>query len=210
VPEKPNREAVERFAFLCGEIADRIREQQAGWRATTPMLGDIDELLRELTACSNTIGLPHPPIREDISKEGTKWSAQIELFYPGESQTRRMGTLWNGDTSVDEWVPSNLPHWRGEAIICLERWQRHVKSPLFCQKGLPPSEANVKKLFPAGIPSDPDIIDLAVRIQANSGSGKSMRQTAREYTGETMQHQPRADSLLARIRMMRNRGKLNL
>ena len=71
-------------------------------------------------------------------------------------------------------------------------------------------DANVQKLFPNSVPDDPDIRDLALRLNAAKGSGKSQAEIAREITGEAISNDPIAQALLARIRMLRNRGKLNL
>lgn len=72
------------------------------------------------------------------------------------------------------------------------------------------SDANIQKLFPNGVPGDPDIRDLAVRLNAAKGTGKHQAEIAREVTKETVGDDPKAKALLARIRMFKNRGKLNL
>ncbi|MCA9125016.1 MAG: hypothetical protein H6822_19730 [Planctomycetaceae bacterium] len=72
------------------------------------------------------------------------------------------------------------------------------------------NEENVRKLFPQGVPDDSEVVDVVVRLDAARGTGKSKSEIAREYTGETSPNDEKAKKILARIRMLRNRGKLNL
>ena len=67
--------------------------------------------------------------------------------------------------------------------------------------------ANNPKLFPGGTPPNQDITDLAVKLQTERDSGKSMNQIAREFTNGD---EAKAKRLLAHIRTLRRRGKINL
>jgi hypothetical protein len=71
-------------------------------------------------------------------------------------------------------------------------------------------DANTQKLFPKGIPQNPDVIDLVVRLNTEKGSGRSMNQIAQEFTGETAQNDPKARSLLSQIRRMVRKGRVKL
>jgi len=70
--------------------------------------------------------------------------------------------------------------------------------------------ANNRKLFPKGVPNNPDIVDLVLRLDSQRNSGKSMNQIAREFTEKSEGNEKRAQSLLAQIRRMRRDGRLNL
>jgi hypothetical protein len=70
--------------------------------------------------------------------------------------------------------------------------------------------ANMQKLFPRGIPKNTDIVDLAVRINAEKGSGKAQNAIARELTGEMPKKCPKAKSLLSQIRRLAREKRLNL
>jgi len=70
--------------------------------------------------------------------------------------------------------------------------------------------ANNRKLFPKGLPSNPNLIDLVLRLDSQRDSGKSMNQIAREFIEETEGNDKCAQSLLAQIRRMRRDGRLNL
>jgi hypothetical protein len=70
-------------------------------------------------------------------------------------------------------------------------------------------DANTHKMFPKGIPDNPDIRDLAIRLNSDKGSGKSQNQTAREFTGETLGSDTKAKRLLASLRMLKARGRYN-
>lgn len=103
-----------------------------------------------------------------------------------------------------------------EAIaILLRRIEAELSKPAPTAPGAQvsqsePNEANIKKLFPDQIPADPDIIDLVVRLDNARGTDVSYASIAREMTGETAGNDPKAKKLLARIRMLRKRGQLNL
>ncbi|MCB9952843.1 MAG: hypothetical protein H6824_17865 [Planctomycetaceae bacterium] len=69
-------------------------------------------------------------------------------------------------------------------------------------------EANMqKKLFPKGVPRNPDIVDLVVRIHSESDDGRSFNQIAEELTEGDVK---RARSLLASIRRLRKEGRVQL
>ena len=83
-------------------------------------------------------------------------------------------------------------------------WEKEEKSPAI------QDEANTRKLFPNGAPNDTDIVDLVIKLDSAKGTQKTMSQVAREFTGETIGNDKKAKQLLARIRMMKSRGNLNL
>lgn len=70
--------------------------------------------------------------------------------------------------------------------------------------------ANTSRLFPKGLPEDQQIVDLVVRLDAGKGRGMSWNEIAREFTGETLGRQNRAQSLLTRIRKLRGDGSVLL
>ncbi len=70
--------------------------------------------------------------------------------------------------------------------------------------------ANNRKLFPKGLPQNPNLIDLVLRLNSQRDSGKSKSQIAREFTKETAGNDRRAQSLLAQIRRLIREGRLNL
>jgi hypothetical protein len=78
------------------------------------------------------------------------------------------------------------------------------------QTQAPVADANTAKLFPRGVPPNPDIVDLVVRLDAAKGSGKSDIQIAREFKGETAGNDPKSKSLLSQIRRMRRNGRITL
>ncbi len=70
--------------------------------------------------------------------------------------------------------------------------------------------ANNRKLFPKGLPSNPNLVDLVLRLDSQRDSGKSKVQIACEFTEETTGNDRRARSLLAQIRRLIREGRLNL
>jgi len=71
-------------------------------------------------------------------------------------------------------------------------------------------QANIERIFPDGVPNDSQIVGLAVRLDSARGTGKTQIDVAREFTEEMKGSEPEAKRLLARIRMLKCRGKLNL
>ena len=69
---------------------------------------------------------------------------------------------------------------------------------------------NIWQLFPKGPPEDSDLVDVVVRLDAAKGSAASDNEIARKYTGESKDSFPKAQKILARIRMGKKRGKINL
>jgi hypothetical protein len=72
------------------------------------------------------------------------------------------------------------------------------------------NNANISDIFPAGPPDNRDLVNLACRLLAERGRGKSDRQIAREYTGEGKGRWNTARSLLAQISRMEREGALLL
>jgi hypothetical protein len=73
-----------------------------------------------------------------------------------------------------------------------------------------PPSANNQKFFPRGVLNNPDILELAARLNAAEGSGISKNQIAREFTGEPLGNEPKAKSLLSQIRRLIRQGRLNI
>lgn len=69
---------------------------------------------------------------------------------------------------------------------------------------------NTSRLFSGDLPENPDIIDLVCRLDAARETGKSQVQIAREFTGEETGSDPKAQSLLAQIRRLKNQGRITL
>ena len=113
-----------------------------------------------------------------------------------------------GDFASD-YLFSLVAHIRSECQAGIEKWKLETGELQEPQK-TSANEKNTNKFFPDGVPDDPDLVDLAVRLDAAKGSGKRQLDVARELTGEAPGSDPKAKRLLARIRMMRQRGKLNL
>lgn len=85
-------------------------------------------------------------------------------------------------------------------IAIIESWKTPIDS----------ERENIAKLFPHGIPNDSDIVDLVVRLDSAKGTDATQLETARAFTKEAKGSDPKAKKLLARIRMLKTRGKLNL
>ena len=66
--------------------------------------------------------------------------------------------------------------------------------------------ASAEKLFPKGIPDDPDVVDLGVRLNAAKGTLQSDNKVAQEYTEGDI---GRANSLLSILRRLRRQGRFN-
>jgi hypothetical protein len=71
----------------------------------------------------------------------------------------------------------------------------------------PEERANRAKLFPGGVPTNANIVDLVVRIDAARGTGKSLREIGLEFTGGDRR---KALSLLSQIRRMKREGRITL
>lgn len=76
------------------------------------------------------------------------------------------------------------------------------------------NSANTSQLFSGTIPKNSDLVDLAALIDAEKSKPKNERRSrneiAREFKGETVGNSLKADSLLARLRYLRKRGRVNL
>ena len=67
--------------------------------------------------------------------------------------------------------------------------------------------ASASRLFSGNIPSNPDVVDLAVKIDAAAGTGASRNEIARQHTcGD----ERKAQSLLASIRRLEKQRRLTL
>ena len=71
-------------------------------------------------------------------------------------------------------------------------------------------QSNVQKLFPNGPHRSANVVDLAVRLNTAKGTKRSSISVAREFTKELPGNDHKARRLLAHIRMLKKRGKLNL
>jgi hypothetical protein len=69
------------------------------------------------------------------------------------------------------------------------------------------NSANTFRLFPRGVPDNPDVVDLVVRLSSETGARIVI---ARKFTGETPGADRKAQSLLAQIRRMKKNGRVNL
>ena len=76
------------------------------------------------------------------------------------------------------------------------------------------NSANTSKLFSGKVPKDPDLVDLAVKLDAEAGKLKDDRRSwneiAREFTGETKDAFPKAKRLLSALRRMKRNSRVNL
>lgn len=115
-----------------------------------------------------------------------------------------------------------IKQFAGQSQICVaapflssvETWRRLEGRKGVVEPGsgiLPTREQeNKSRLFPGGVPDDADVVDLVVRLDAAKGTGEKQLDTARNFTGESIGNDKQARLLLANIRMMKKRGKLNL
>lgn len=67
--------------------------------------------------------------------------------------------------------------------------------------------ADTSRLFRGDVPSNPDLVDLAVRIDAAKGSNKSRSQIAREFCNGD---KTKAENLLRQVRRLKKEGRVNL
>ncbi len=76
------------------------------------------------------------------------------------------------------------------------------------------NSANTSALFPNGEPEDERLVRLASRLQANASRPKEERQSnraiAREITGETVNDEKQARSLLVQLNTLQRKGDCNL
>jgi hypothetical protein len=101
------------------------------------------------------------------------------------------------------------PSWRWPELpesIVLQLMEGVVLLRRHCR----PRRANTEKLFPKGLPSNVDIVDLVCRIHAEQDPNKGLSQIAREFTEESEEHFPKAKSLLSQIRRQKREGRITL
>lgn len=67
-------------------------------------------------------------------------------------------------------------------------------------------DPNEQKIFPNGPPGDPDVRDLALRINSAKGTDRSKSEIASEITKESIGEDPKAQRLLNLLRAMKQRG----
>ncbi len=72
------------------------------------------------------------------------------------------------------------------------------------------NSANIPKLFPRGEPANPQVRELAIRLQNQLGPGRTMIGIARELTDESPGDDSQAKSLLSELRRQRKRGNIVL
>ncbi len=65
--------------------------------------------------------------------------------------------------------------------------------------------ADERKFFPKGVPDDTEVVDVVTLLINARDDGRSMNEIAREYTGETKDHFPKAKRILGRIQKGRHR-----
>ena len=85
-----------------------------------------------------------------------------------------------------------------------------VASALDFSEHVQAHQAHLEKLFPKGVPTDPDLRDAIVLIANEWESYSNDRAILRKITQEPDGNCPRAKRLESRIRKMRDVGKLNL
>ena len=66
------------------------------------------------------------------------------------------------------------------------------------------------KLFPEGIPDDPCVVGLVVRLNAEKGKGKSEAQITREYAAENDLDRKSQDTLKRTIRRLKQEGRVKI
>lgn len=111
---------------------------------------------------------------------------------------------------VTDYLKSLVADIRCECAAGIERWQKEKDEKEVPRQPTSANEKNGSKFFPGGVPDDSNLVDLAVRLDAAKGNGKTQLEVAREFTGETLGNDTKAKRLLARLRMMKTRGKFNL
>jgi hypothetical protein len=93
-------------------------------------------------------------------------------------------------------------------------WLDSAMKQEFVRASSSANRANHSALFPKGVPNDPDIVDLVVRLNAEkeepTANQRSYNEIARELTGETLHSDLKAQRLLARVRKLRKQGKVVL
>ncbi len=76
------------------------------------------------------------------------------------------------------------------------------------------NSASASRLFSGDVPENTDLIDLAVKLDAEAGKPETDRRpwnvVAREFTGEAKNSDSKAQSLLASLRRMKRQGRVNL
>jgi hypothetical protein len=76
------------------------------------------------------------------------------------------------------------------------------------------NSANTSKLFPGGVPRNPDLVDLTARIDAENRKPENERRSnneiARELTHETKGNDKKAKSLLSQVRRMKQTRHVTL
>lgn len=70
--------------------------------------------------------------------------------------------------------------------------------------------ADTSRLFPGGVPKNPDVCQLVCELDAGRGSGKSNIAIAREFTAKMRDPERKAQSLLREVRRLVKAGKVNL
>ena len=109
----------------------------------------------------------------------------------------------------DEAAKDNFPNAMFDLVNCIKS---AVKAILAASKHL--NSANTSKLFSGKIPNNTDLVDLVVRLDTERGKAEKERRSwnaiARDFTGETADDCPRANSLLSSIRRLKRQGRVNL
>ncbi len=72
------------------------------------------------------------------------------------------------------------------------------------------NSANIAKLFRGSVPGNSNVVDLVARLDAAKGTNRSHNEIAREFTGEAPGEDSLAQSLLAQIRRLKRKGRINL
>lgn len=188
----PSRSPIDQFVFVCNEIITKTKEADRDGMAFPGHILHLVDLLKRL---SEQLGIQAPLVHAvDVStgNEFNSWQVVQSPLYKASCSFGPPHLL----------TGAHYEKLRREIRVALESWIRYVQGPLFT-----PPNANTTKLFPQGIPDNPNIVDLVVRLDAGAGGKKSQQQIAMEMTDG---NKKLADSLLSQIRRLRREGKVNL
>lgn len=121
-----SKSEIERFCFLCDEIAARINQFASGWI--------FDDLVEKLAEASALIGVPSPVSISRTRSGGRECKIRINVHHVDASESGEIcetGIIWAADIAIGESATDQFEYWNPRAIYWLERWKEWVGGPLF-------------------------------------------------------------------------------
>lgn len=196
IPILPRRFAVPDHHYVVGHTGLVVFDRWACW---------IDEwesrILSLKQSAQEIVDIENPANAGGSKSAGEAWVEMNGPDLPPETKARLQAFAKEmANYPIEQFTP--------EALIRRIRGASALPSQHQLKEQSQGAGASAEKLFPKGLPRNRDIVELVLMINTEKGTGQSINEIARSYTGEKKGSAKKARSLLAQIVRMKREGRV--